>query len=250
MKDYPMTANDNLARLLADAHRADKRTVDAALYSGLDREAAFDVQLRVMDLMGETPALLKTAVAPDGVGAVAPIYSSRFGAGGGFSLSSANIIGLELEVGLVLGRDIDEASAQRNEASVVGCIDHFFLGMEVCGTRFIDRSVAGFNGGLADGMSALGYVRSPLPRELGAEIDGMNVELEFAGSKIYFGQSRHSFGTVLASLLAYSKRQRPRFPLKAGTVITTGSLCGLVPIVGTGHVAGRLGDDTIEFDIA
>jgi len=32
-------------------------------------------------------------------------------------------------------------------------------------------------------------------------------------------------------------------------VVTTGSLCGLVPISGTGHVVGRLGNHAVSFDI-
>ena len=42
---------------------------------------------------------------------------------------------------------------------------------------------------------------------------------------------------------------RPEYPLKAGTTITTGSLCGLVPTNGIGYVVARLGDETVEFDV-
>ena len=41
----------------------------------------------------------------------------------------------------------------------------------------------------------------------------------------------------------------PEYPLPAGTLVTTGSVCGLVYIRGTGHVVATLGDDRIEFDI-
>ena len=39
------------------------------------------------------------------------------------------------------------------------------------------------------------------------------------------------------------------YPLKAGTVITTGSLCGLVPISGTGRVEAVLGNHTVAFSL-
>jgi 2-keto-4-pentenoate hydratase len=75
------------------------------------------------------------------------------------------------------------------------------------------------------------------------------VTLEFAGRQIYSAPARHGFGTVLASLAAYAKTQLPRLPLKAGTMITTGSLCGLVLTEGPGHAVARLGDDVVEFDL-
>src|SRR5690606_23615084 len=103
--------------------------------------------------------------APDGRGAAAPIYASGFGHSG-FRLPSTNVIGLELEVGLVLGADLS-VEAAADEIAAVDAIDHYFVGIEICGTRYADRAAAGYEGGLADNMAALGYVLDPTPRELG-----------------------------------------------------------------------------------
>jgi len=244
-----MSLVEDLAHQLAEAHKAGRHDVDAKPYSELDRDAALAVQLRVMQLLGQTPGLLKTAVAPDGVGVCAPIFASKFSQSASYQLPSANVTGLELEVGLVLDRDLDEATARADEIDVVEAIDYYFVGIEICGTRYVDRTIAGFNGGLADGMSSLGYVMNPTHRDLGAEIDDFEVTLEFGGKQIHAAPAKHSFGTVLKSFIAYAKNQNPAFPLKAGTIVTTGSLCGLVPITGTGHVKGQLGAYTVEFDI-
>ncbi len=244
-----MTLIDDLAHRLAEAHKAGRHDVDARPYSELDRQSAYDVQLRVMQLLGQTPGLYKTAIAPDGVGAVAPIMASGFGQSGSFKLSSPNITGLELEVGLVLERDIDVETARRDEIEIIEAIDYYFVGIEVCGTRYADRSLAGYNGGLADGMSSLGYAMNPTHRDLGAEIDDFGVQLQLSGVNLHSAPAKHSFGTVLNSFIAYAKNQQPAYPLKAGTIVTTGSLCGLVPISGTGHVVGQLGSYTVEFDI-
>jgi 2-keto-4-pentenoate hydratase len=238
-----MTLVDDLTHRLAAAHKAGVHDVDAKPYSELDRQSAYDVQLNVMKLLGQTPGLYKTAVAPDGLGAVAPIFASRFGQSGSFRLPSANLTGLELEVGLVLDRELDVETARRDEIDIIEAIDYYFVGIEICGTRYVDRTIAGFNGGLADGMSSLGYVMNPTHRDLGAEIT------EFNGVQIHWAPAKHSFGTVLNSFIAYAKNQQPAYSLKAGTIITTGSLCGLVPITGTGHVMGKLGSYTVEFDI-
>ena len=202
-----------------------------------------------MSALNETPALLKTPVTPDGLGACAPIYRSRVGTSGAFQLSSPTITGLEVEVGLVLASDLSAETANRDEIEIIEAISHYFVGIEVCGTRYADRSLAGVNGGLADNASAYGYVIDPTHRDAGADIENYDVHLEFAGKEIWSAPGKHSFGTVLNSFIAYAKNQNPAFPLKAGTVVTTGSLCGLVPISGTGHVIGRLGNHAVSFDI-
>jgi 2-keto-4-pentenoate hydratase len=98
-------------------------------------------------------------------------------------------------------------------------------------------------------MSALGYVIGTEPRPLRDNIDGLSVTLEFAGRQIFSGPAKHGFGTVLASLAAYARAQQPHLPLGAGTIITTGSLCGLVRTSGPGHGVARLGDERVEFDL-
>lgn len=244
-----MPTETDLAQQLIEAQRAGRHDVDAVPYAALDRAAALRIQSATMSALNETPALLKTIVTPDGLGTCAPIYRSRVGNSGAFQLSSPMITGLEVEVGLVLASDLTTDAANRDEIDIIEAISHYFVGIEVCGTRYADRSLAGVNGGLADNASAYGYVIDPAHRDAGAEIENYDVRLEFAGKEIWAAPAKHSFGTVLNSFIAYAKNQNPAFPLKAGTVVTTGSLCGLVPISGTGHVVGRLGNHTVSFDI-
>jgi 2-keto-4-pentenoate hydratase len=149
---------------------------------------------------------------------------------------------LEVEVGLVLGKDVGSS------AELSAAIDHYFTGVEICGTRYVDRSVAGPMGGLADSQSAFGYVMGP-DRAAKDQIDELEVELRFGGTQIYKAAAKHSFGTVLSSLMAYADSQHASYPLRAGTIVTTGSLCGLVPTHGPAHVIARLGDQTVEFDL-
>ncbi len=234
-----------LIQMLADAQRLGRHDIDAALFDTLDRPAAYRMQAGVLDQLGETVGMLKTAVHPDGVGVAAPIFASRVGTSGAFQLPVANVVGLEVEVGVVLGRDLGSA----DDIELVEAIDHYFVGIEICGSRFIDRSKASPSGGLADNMSALGYVIDRGPRDPGADIEGFDVRLEFNGAEIHSAPARHSFGTVLASLVAYARNQHPAYPLKAGTIVTTGSLCGLVPTSGPGRVVGQLGAHEVAFDL-
>ena len=244
-----MPTEADLIQQLVEAQRAGRQDVDAVPYSTLDTAAALRIQLATMAGLGEHAGLLKTLVAPDGLGVCAPIYASRFGQSGAFQLPSATVTGLEVEVGLVLGSDITSEAADRDEIDIIEAIDHYFVGVEICGTRYVDRAAAGFIGGLADNASAFGYVIDPSHRDAGADIESYDVYLEFAGTPIYTGAAKHSFGTVLRSFIAYAKNQRPEFQLKAGTIVTTGSLCGLVPTSGPGHVVARVGSHTVEFDL-
>lgn len=238
-----MTNEAELIRRLANAASTGTHTVDAVPFSALDRAAAYRVQTGVLVATGGSVGMLKTGIGGDGLGIVAPIPGAGLGRGdASFQLPVANVTGLEVEVGLVLARDV------ASSADLPGAIEHYFTGIEICGSRFVDRSLSGPNGSLADSMSALGYVIGA-PRALGDAIDGLGITLDFAGQRIWDAPAKHGFGTVLASLLAYADNQHPAYPLRAGTIITTGSMCGLVPTSGTGHVIATFGDERVEFDI-
>jgi 2-keto-4-pentenoate hydratase len=244
-----MATETELISLLVAAQRASQSNVDATLFGHIDRAAAYRIQAGVLAALNEKPALIKTAIQPDGVGIAAPIFASRFGQSGSFSLSRATVTGLEVEVGLVLGSDLSVETANADEAAIVEAIDHYFVGIEVCGTRFVDRKLASVQAGFADNMSSYGYVINPTERDTGADIDSFDVQLSLDGVQIHSAPAKHSFGTVLNSFIAYAKAQVPAYPLKAGTVITTGSLCGLVPVSGTGRVKAVLGNHAVEFTL-
>ena len=239
----------DLIQQLAAAQRASQSNVDATLFADVDRAAAYRIQAGVLAALNEKPALIKTAVQADGVGVAAPIFASRFGRSGDFQLSRATVTGLEVEVGLVLGADISIDMAKADEAAIVEAIDHYFVGVEVCATRFRDRSLSSSQAGFADNMSSYGYVIDPTERESGADIANFDVQLSLDGVQLHSGSAKHSFGTVLNSFIAYAKSQVSAYPLKAGTIITTGSLCGLVPAPGPGRVKAVLGSHTVEFTL-
>lgn len=244
-----MATETDLISLLVAAQRASQSNVDATLFADIDRAAAYRIQAGVLAALGERPALIKTAIQPDGVGVAAPIFASRYGQSGSFALPLATVTGLEVEVGLVLGADLSAETANADDAAIIEAIDHYFVGIEVCGTRFIDRKLASAQAGFADNMSSYGYVINPAERDTGADIDGFDVHLSLDGVQLHSAPAKHSFGTVLNSFIAYARAQVPAYPLKAGTIVTTGSLCGLVPVSSTGRVKAVLGSHTVEFSL-
>jgi 2-keto-4-pentenoate hydratase len=242
-----MTSEADLIGLLSDAQRTGSRTLDATTLTDLDRAAAYCVLAGTQASLGEATGMLKTAIHPDGVGVAAPIYASRVGQSPGFTLPADRIVGLEFEVGLVLAETIPN-DPRIEEAAVIPAIDHFFTGIEIVGTRYADRKAADPSAALADNMSAFGYAIGPRYSR-GTAIASLDVTLDLGGSRVYAGAAKHGFGTVLASLVAYARAQQPGMPLAAGTIVTTGSLCGLVLTSGPGHVVGKLGNEAVELDL-
>ena len=239
-----MSPETDIARLLAEAHRSGTTTIDATTLD-FDRAAAYRIAVATQELLGEATGMLKTGIHPDGVGIVAPIYASHVGRGADFALPAARVMGLEFEIGVVLGRDIANDPAI-DEAAVAAAVDHYFTGVELVGSRFVDRTKASAAVGLADNVSAFGYVIGERHAR-GSDFAGLSISFERDGERFYDAPAVHGFGTVLASVVAYARAQQPHAPLTAGTIITTGSMCGLVPAAGPGRYIGRLGDETVAF---
>lgn len=241
-----MTIESDLAERLVDGQRSGASAVDQDAYSTIDRAAAYRVQAAVMSALGKSPAMFKAAVSPIGDGAIAPIYAGRVGDSGVLKLPSAGVVGLEVEIGLVLGRDLAPGS---DRAAVEAAVGRFFMGVEICGSRYADRKRAAFDTGLADSMSAFGYVTDPRDWERGTDLDGLDLELEFGGETIFAGAPKQGFGGVLEALVACARLAGHPYPLTAGTVVTTGSLCGLVPTSGPGKAVARMGGHILEVEL-
>ena len=235
-----MTEAEMIAAL-AKANRNQTNSVDPEPFSKLDRAAAYRIQSGVVSELGARIGMIKAAIQ-DGVGVAAPILSPQI-VGGGHKFSGTNMAGLEVEIGVLLGKDIHP------DTECMSAIDHFFLGVEIVGSRYNDTAVVGPNAGLADNLSNLGYAIGPEPRQLRDEVEGLSLTVELSGVLIHHGPARNGFGSVLASLEAYAQSQEASLPLVAGMRITTGSLCGLVPILERGHILAQLGADSVELDL-
>ena len=251
---------DEAVRLLVQAQRAGGHSkIDPAPLARLDRAGAYRVMLAQQKALGEEVALYKTSLmAPDGTGIIAPIWRSRVGSSPDFSFSTTtyDVMGLELEVGVKLGRDVATAT-DVDAAAVAAAVDSYFVGIEIVGTRFGQSSTTGGEkpapgAALADHLSALGYVFGGTFSR-GGDVDGLEVSFELDGRVLDKKLAKPGFGAVLASIVAYARAQHPDMPLKAGTVITPGSVngCVLLPPGSKGRVVGRLGSETaVEFTLS
>lgn len=240
-----MTAERDLAPLLIEAHRAGTMSADQSLLADIDRDGAYRIQRGVMSSLAETAGMYKVAVAADGSGMIAPIYASRVAESGTPELPVAQTTGLEVEIGVVLASDLPPGS---DRAAVEAAVGRYFLGIEVCGARYADRTAATPMAALADRMSAFGYaIGGDWAR--GADISGLDVTLTVGGAEIYSAPAKHGFGGVLEAVVAYAKMSEQPYPLTAGTVLTTGSMCGLVPNTATGTVVAEVGGQSVTLEL-
>jgi 2-keto-4-pentenoate hydratase len=225
---------DRLADALAAAHRSGTLLALDAELDALPIEDGPAVQMAVMQRLGETAPASKVAINPEGHPVMAPMFGSRV-VKSGATLPRGDAIGIEVEIALRLGADITPGMDVRT------AIDAYFVGIELIGTRLQNRREAGLGALLGDNLINSAYV-------VGAEWPhGSNIEfpvvITIDGQTAYDAPAVNPFGTVFAALEAYAREPFDRHgALKAGHLITTGTLCGMVPIPGPCSISARLGD--------
>ena len=73
--------------------------------------------------------------------------------------------------------------------------------------------------------------------------------LRLAEAEIYRAPARHGFGGVLEAVVAYAGMAEQPYPLVSGTILTTGSMCGLVPVTGTGTAVAAFGGHAVTVEL-
>jgi len=223
---------DALARQLADAHRQPAHTVPAAAFAGLSVEDAMAIQHRTLALLAERALVTKVGIDAGGRGIAAPIYASLAGPDGtSLALPARGVLGIEVEIAVRLAATITPEMATAGEAAVLPAIASYHVGVEIVGSRFDDRAVAGANGQLADNLNTAGYVWSESPWSRGLDLADVRIDVEVDGKRFWQGPGANPFGSILAPVISYARARLDSFgALDAGMLVTTGSLCGLVAI--------------------
>ncbi|OAM74543.1 hypothetical protein [Devosia elaeis] len=233
-----------LARAYIAAHRDPSKPVPAAALQALDATGAMAVQGEVLRQLGETASVAKVAAPAGGPALAAPIIDSWVTRSGGtLQLNGRNMMGLEIEIAAVLKSDITPDTARQGKTAVLAAIDHFIVGIELIGTRIDQYKHAGAYGSLSDFMVTSGYVTGPQVIPTLPEVDGLLITLETTAGTTQLGPAKHPFGGVLEPIIGYASAPFDHFGgLRAGMVVTTGSLCPLIEASPTGRTTLRLGD--------
>ncbi|MBX3604855.1 MAG: fumarylacetoacetate hydrolase family protein [Piscinibacter sp.] len=219
-------------RTLVQARRA-AQTVPAAALP--DADAAYAVQDGVARVLGwfdaAPPRHWKSGGASrEAVLTHAPLPPAGVWASGADARAwHFNFRGIEAEIALRLGRDVDAARAQTLDlAAATALVDAQCVSIELVDSRWTEARDAPALAKLADlqshGALVLGEWQPFVPRDWAAQRCRVTI-----GSAEHRFQGTHSLGDpayVLPTWLRHATRHGAVVP--AGTVVTTGTWCGLL----------------------
>ena len=231
---------------LIDARRRNMPVAPTA--EAANHAEAYEVQRLTGERLGVAVAGWKVADHPK-IGPIAAPIFANVSLEQGAAWPVAPGLGVEIEVALWLNRDLPQGTHSRE--TIAAAIDSYAVGVELVGTRLADpqRNLFAF---LGDLMSNVGYImgsrQTPIP------------DYAVPQRRCLFsigGQSRHDANCApppldpLAVIAAWLTRADDRLGgLKAGQFVTTGSVCGIIPVKDRGRARAEItGLGAVEFDL-
>lgn len=212
--------------------------VPATVSEGLQAQAA------VGEALGLADAGWKVGIAEDGT-AVAGLMPGPFLAPGDvYDGAIGAELRIEIEIALRLARDVPFRPGQPwSRSELLACCDKAYLGIEIVESRLANWSGnVAFPLWLADAMGHGGYVIGPeLDIATLDNLAGLGCFISLNGVTIYDQLAVHGNGDPMVPFVAWANRKSDDLGgLKAGQIVTTGSLCGGVLSPGKGVVVTRL----------
>lgn len=232
-----MTEPPSLASLLVAAHRDGSTIAAPPVPDGI--ASAMAIQSAVVAGLVRRVGGWKVAVNPEAGPVAAPMMDHvvmesparwRFTPG----------IAIEVEVAVRLARDIPVGTSDRS--AFVAAIDSMSLGIEVV----LPRVAAGvpFPAYLADSLGNAGYVIDQ-KRMAWRDHDPATFALTVTsgGSSVFSAPCTFPLKDPLAPIIACATAENgTRVAYRAGEIVTTGSICGLVLVPASGLLVAEVAD--------
>lgn len=136
---------------------------------------------------------------------------------------------VEVELALTLARDLPPRPIVYTRDEILNALDHVNIGIELVRSRYLGGPGLSLPLLLCDLMSNQGYLVGPqLSKALLMENAKLGNLYLTCGDKVLFdAEAKHPEGDPLAGLIAAASKGLPMGGhLKAGQVVTTGTLCG------------------------
>lgn len=236
-------AVESLAQLLADTRRGDTPIATApAAWLPVDTNAAYAVQLRTLDLLGETIAAWKVgAKSPMDVHNCAPIPASVVSeAGGALALGNFFRPGLELEIAFRLARDIKPGRYDERDALLF--VGETLTTIEITDDRFAQTGLDS-RFALAD-LQNNGALVVGSGRDYTGSLEYMKPKLSFTldGAAITPMRAGHNTGGDPRELFTWLVNHNGKrgITMRAGAIVTCGSYVGMIPASGPGLLRGTI----------
>ncbi len=208
-------------------------------------EDAIDVQSQLSKLEGADLHAWKVAKSPGGDPVAAPLHP-YLNDGPTSTLSWRRGMKIEVEIAVQLCQDLPVRTAKSYErAEIETAISNAYLGAELVWSGISEGGTISFPAFLADRLGNMGYVRGPaLPLVVLQVGSTIPLKVRLNGQVTFDAAGQHPTRDPLTWLRDYANNQsRSATALRAGSIITTGSLCGAIEVPGPGDVSVQLGND-------
>jgi 2-keto-4-pentenoate hydratase len=244
-----------LARALLEARRNAQLLRFTPELTPKDVGEAMAIQRLVADAVGASVAGWKVGYTPEEIPVAAPLYTGVMQrAGACLRIGPSKVSGIEVEFALRLRRDLPARSGvlySRDE--ILDAADAFLAGVEIVESRFPREPRPPFLALLADNISNRAYVcggDAKVSRRL--DLMKLRVSLAIDGRSVHEGVGGHASGDPLAPVIDYASRPCDVFGgLKAGQIVTTGTLSGCPFIEGACRIEASIhGLGKVAFEIA
>ena len=204
---------------------------------------AFAISAGTMKALGETVGGWKVGYAPDGTPVAAPMYASGFlKSGDAWAMKAERPMIPEIEIAVRLARDLPANPARPyTRADIEDAASDYLIGVELIERR-IPMKGAPFAMHLADDLGNVGYVIGPATRDYRA-LDLPNLLCQFwvKGELSVDRRGGHASGDPLKPMIDWANAQQDHLGgLRAGQVVTLGSLTPLVIMPGPGALEAEI----------
>jgi 2-keto-4-pentenoate hydratase len=243
-----------LERALIEARRQGKLAAFAPDLVPAGIADAMAIQKTVKEAVGASVAGWKVGYAPDGTPVAAPLYGNviyRNGAALGVGPSGKS--GIEVEIALRLIKDLPPRLGRPySRTEILDASQALLAGVEIVEARFPDPPKPPFLALLADNISNGGYVCGPDAkdaREL--DLSRLRCTLVVDGRAVHEGVGGHAKGDPLVPVIDYANNPCDLLGgLKAGQIVTTGTLNGCPFIEGACRIVAEIeGLGKVEVEI-
>ncbi|MBB2673024.1 UNVERIFIED_ORG: 2-keto-4-pentenoate hydratase [Rhizobium esperanzae] len=193
----------------------------------------------------------KVTVSPQGQAVTGPLHPYAEAASGA-DIPWYPGMKFETEIAVRLGKDLPiRTGTAYSRAEVVEAISAVHLGAELLVSAVRESGSISFLLFTSDRLGNSGYVLGPkLDKSVVDTAGGTPLKVTHAGSTIYDGPAQHPKGDVLTWLVDYANDGlRPETSLKAGALITTGTLSGAIELTEPGEIDILLGDSQLRFAV-
>jgi 2-keto-4-pentenoate hydratase len=240
LEHSPPSERQFIADELILAHLTGKGVVSSSLPVPLSPASAMQVQALVQERLARPLGGWKVAIGPQQLPVAAPLLDLYPDSS---EISLFPNCTIEVELAVYLRKDLPRCETRAYERSdILDAIENVVLGIEVIGGRFDGAANVPFLSFLADNLGNRAYVvGESVPLSALSEVNGLDCSVTLDRQPLYEAPASHPAGDPLWPLLAYANAQSDHLGgLKAGQVVTTGSLCGVLPVCAAGLLEARI----------